>query len=268
MRDMIILPQHEGKGRSFQAMRLASVVADPLWEGGSAKTDAIRPVWALFAGSEDELRPFIANLTLGRKASYVMPDHGYKSRPDGVMEFLKSARYQVTWQHEKKASTATLFLPDLFHMDPGMVDTEGIRFVLMPSLQWLEDQKLDRRTAARYAAKINTKADKETLASLVPMAYLFAAYLDRRTRCPIPADGRFHLQLLLACLQNKLASWPMPDRSYDEPGFGVHRTSGLEAVDVDTWGYCRPIVFQSSHAEFEQLLADEVAMFFDRIQGV
>ena len=42
------------KTRQFQAELLAYVQGDTLWEGGKAATDNIRPVWAMFAGSEQE----------------------------------------------------------------------------------------------------------------------------------------------------------------------------------------------------------------------
>ena len=62
MRDVLIAQGDSQKGRQFRAVCLATIEADSLWDGGETAGDKIRPVWAAFAGSDGELRPFVANM--------------------------------------------------------------------------------------------------------------------------------------------------------------------------------------------------------------
>lgn len=275
-----IEPKVSGKGRTFRATLLASVTADALWAAGATDTDWQRPVFAVFAGSEGELRPFAANLLLGRR---VLTDKQTYRRKG--LEFLKSARYRQAWQREAEGSIVTVFLPELFLLDPGMVDPVEAKFVLLPSARWAEEQKLKTAEIVRYARgfplikRLNTPLvnrweiprdgfvepfSAERLASMVPTAYLFAAYLDRRTRAPIPADGRFYLQLMLACLEAGLASWASSFSSYsysNDRKFGVWGKDFEEDGCADA-GLLPGVAFKATHEALEALLAEEIATFF------
>jgi hypothetical protein len=268
IREAIIAPQTEGKGRSFTAMCLASIEADLLWSGGQTDTDEQRPVWAMFAGSEQEMRPFVANLKTGRKCE--LSRSGYYSRKTDKMAFLRSAGYSVTWQRETEGSIATIFLPDLFQMDPGMVDPEGSAFVTLPTKEWSVNQKIDVNPLVQHAKRfvdsyrgVPTLTDDE-LAEMVPISFLFASYLDRRTRCPIPADERFYLQLMLACLKEGLAS--LADTRSHSREFGVHNYFNFSALGLEDLGFVRPIAFRAEHASIERVLAEQVASFFAAVK--
>jgi hypothetical protein len=267
MREVYITPQTEGKGRTFQAVCLASVEADALWDGGQTNTDDMRPVWAMFANSEQELRPFMMNLKSGRKCSIVKGQQ-YR-RKDERMEMLRSAGYTTTWQREAEGSIATSFLPDLFHMDPGMVDVKGGTFVLLPTQEWVNAQQIELGPLVQHAREFvptmpyekSPALTDDQLAELVPTSFLFAAYLDRRTRCPLLADGRFYLQLMLACLKEGLASFPNGN-SYQSHEFGVHGSFRFTTIGTEDVGFAKAIAFSASHSEIERVLAEQVASFF------
>jgi hypothetical protein len=266
MRVIQVEPQKEGKGRSFRALCLATIEADPLWPGGDAVTDNVRPVWAMFAGADTEIRPFVSNLVLGRKAEFEKSNvHAYSSRKRGDrLELLRSAGYQITYQREAEGVIATVFLPDLFRLDPGMVDVEGVRFIVLPTNEWVGTQKVEATPLVQHALRFYPQIEEKTLIELAPIAFLFAAYLDRRTRCPLLSDGRFYLQLLLACLEQGLASWSNARDRYHYGGeeFGKHSSLMFYEKDTADVGLAPGIAFKSSHAQIEELLASEVDRFF------
>jgi len=275
-RDVYIPTQGESKGRTFRAMCLATVTADTLWEGG-AVTDHMRPVWAMFAGSEAQLKPFAINVLSGRKAHFVK-GHGYTPRNEEKLDMLRSAGYQSAWQREAEGSVVTMFLPDLFAADPGMVDPKGATFIVMPPAAWQDEQKIDAGSIVRHVYKLlpeglrkgDEAISKEDLAALIPMAFLFCTYLDRRTRCPLVADGRFFLQLLISCLGDGLAAWPGGDQhAYHRERFGLHgkRFRGFQAKGLEDVGLGRPIAFQATHEEIEAKLARQVEVFFEATKG-
>lgn len=258
MFQVTIEPKEEGKGRSFSAQCLAYVSADTMWEGGLTGNDAQRPVWAMFAGSENELKPFGLNLLLGNKA--VMAKDRYSRREDR-MGFLKSTRYSQAWQREDEGSLLTLYLPQLFQLDPGMVDQIRISFILLPSISWVASQKINQVPILSHMQKLGI--DYENLEDLIPTAYLFASYLDRRTRCPLVMDGRFYTQLLFACLDEGIASFSGEGIDpYSRNTFGYSPkmrfvTNGIKDVGIGT-----AIAFHSDHVRFEEILAEQTVEFF------
>src|SRR3990167_7260915 len=129
--EVVIAPETGKKGRSFGALHLASATADALWPGGATKKGYVsRPVYAVFLGSDAEMRPFAANLQLGRLAA--TGEHRRRHRQGGY-EFLKSAGYRQAVQRHEEGAVLTVYLPELLNLDPGMVDPEIVRFVLAPS---------------------------------------------------------------------------------------------------------------------------------------
>lgn len=263
MRLVRIEPKSEGKGRTFHSLLLASVEADLLWSG--AQSENMRPVWAMFAGSQHELRAFMANLASGRFA--VVDYNGYRPRKQDRVEFLRSAGYQTIWQREDEGCVATIFLPDVFKLDPGMVDPDGIGFVLLPTRQWCEQQRVDVTRLAKHLARCEFDLPAEWTAQWGAISYLFAAYLDRRTKCPLVSDGRFYAQLMAACLQNKLASFGARNRYAYEDEFGVHASLQYYETDIESVGLHPGLVFRATHATFEELLATEVERFFRITRG-
>ena len=271
MREIQIDPPSEGKGRTFRATFLAAVEADLLWEGGETVTDNTRPVWAMFAGSDNELRAFMANLSSGRKATFPQKREAYRRKADCI-EILKSFGYRTTWQREEEGSIATIFLPELFQIDPGMVDPKGATFVVLPTQEWADSQRLSPETVApliQHARRCGFKDQTEAeLADLALLSFLFATYLDRRTRCPLVSDGRFYLQLMLSCLKHKLATFStVPDRSYYDTEFGQHAAMKYHELNTSVVGLLPGLAFKADHVNLEKLLALEVERFFDMTRG-
>jgi hypothetical protein len=249
------------KGRSFTASCLAIVEADTLWDGGTISDDT-RPVFAMFAGSDQEMRPFQANLRIGKKAHFVSDQRSYRKKTDKI-EFLRSAGYQYTWQREAEGSILTVRLPELFEMDPGMVDVWGAKFVMLPTKEWLAAQTIDPKPALDHVKQLGF--NRELDPNFVPLASLFAVYLDRRTRCPILMDERFYLQLFIASLTEGLASFP-DDGGYGDK-FGVRKSFRFWQQTADLPELSEAVAFKASHEQIEKLLAEQTTNFYEATSG-
>ena len=241
IKNYFIHPQDDdAKSRIFQSILLASVTSG----------DTNRPVWACFANTESELRAFCANVRMGRK----LVDSNGKSAER--MEFLKSEKFAFAWQHHRDVSSVVIYQPQLFILDPGMVDIQqGIHFICMPGFQWLHNQVLPDEASIVWhsrAAIQRVGMDAKRAAALVPLSHLVVAYLDRRTRVPILADARFYYQLLLRLCREDIARFPeIYNRNFNQQG-------------VARLGYCPPLRVCCTHERFEALLAEETALFLDR----
>jgi hypothetical protein len=217
----------------------------------------------MLAGSEIELRSFVANLRGGRKAEV---GNGYRSRGKEKVEFLKSAGYHFSWQRMAEGSVVTVFLPDLFRLDPGMVDPKGIQFVLLPTQDYVNAQSIDIETSVAHAKGLFKLPEDLDFNQVVPTAALFCAYLDRRTRCPMLVDSRFYTQLYLACLEKGLASWSHESYSYSRE-FGQNSRVPFLETDTDKVGLLPGVAFSATHEDFEEVLAREVKIFFSVTGG-
>lgn len=277
------------KSRAFSALCTAYVTADRLWDlGASDKHD--RPIYATFAASEGEIRPFIANLLCGRIA-VPESDSTYRRRrgQEAGLEFMRSAGYKVAYQRFEQGTLATIYLPDFFMHDPGMVDPAKVSFVCLPGSAYLESQaqRLDIDRMVRYARllprvkKVNRKPEwwdrhegkkpyegpleDARLTALAPLSYLFCLYLSNRSRAPMPPDGRFYLQVLLACLGEGLASFSTTEYGARSEGFGLYKSFGF-AEEVSQEAQLAPgIALHTKHQDLEDLLASECAEYFERI---
>lgn len=258
MLELVIPPVQSGKGRSFQATLLAHVNADALWAGGGTATEVTRPVWMMLGGSDNELRPFVANLQTGRKA-----DHPGGSKYQGTSRFevLKSAGYHYAWQRTPVGTAVTIFLPDLFRLDPGMVDPKGIQFCLLPSRDWVTPPDPQ---AEAFLAKLKVPTEDPAVLHALTLAPLFIAYLDRRTRCPLIPDPRFYALVLVQALTKGLASWSVNDH-FGSRNWGEHRELSYREHSTTNVGYARGLVFKSTHEEFEAFLAEQVKLFFAQV---
>lgn len=238
MIDLIIQPKTEGKGRSFASTMVAHVLEKHLSPDGN---DAHRPIFLAFAGTENELRPFVANLRLGRKA-----EAGYRGRQK--YEVLKSAGYQCAWQRTPKGALVTLFAPDLFAFDPGMVDPKGVEFVILPARTWLKP----------VDAPVPACVPEDKVDFVRALAPLFIAYLDRRTRCPLVPDPRFYVQVLANAIDQGMAGLAPQDTWRRGWGQVAHfEERGTEAI-----GLAPGLTFRASHETLETFLADQVREFF------
>lgn len=142
---LVIRTGKSEKGRSFQGTLLAYADADALWTLGGANTEVHRPVWFVAACSEQEAGPFQANLRLGNMAEVPNGNRGTGRNSKGDrFELCRSARYQYAVQRLPAGTVIQAFLPELFAIDPGMVDPEAVRFVMVPAKTWLGD--VSRRT--------------------------------------------------------------------------------------------------------------------------
>jgi hypothetical protein len=228
MQTYTIQPQEGKKGRAFSARAVATVVADTLVGAGG---NTIRPIWAQFIGSDAEMRPFMTNLRLRRKAE---ESHSRRGGDASRLEFLRTGGHQITWQRETEGSIATIFHPEIFRLDPGMVDPDGARFVMLVPHWWLASQELPPDDA---------------------IAALFAAYVDRRTRCPLVADVAFYRRLWAAALDAKLAVAPAENVAYARGRFAAE---GLEDAGIHT-----AVAFGASHTTLEEFLAEQVSKHFE-----
>lgn len=270
MQDLVIQPQQGKKGRSFRATCVTTVIGNGIFpEGAGGAT--IRPVWAMFAGSDAELRPFAANLKLGRKAEKDINRFSRRGGDTERYEFLRSVGYHMAWQREPEGALVTLFHPELFRLDPGMVDPLGLSFMMLVPQEWVASQTVDIREPVQHIKRMKRKEFKtcplkdDELAALVPTAYLFAAYADRRTRCPLIADGRFYLQILIAALTQGMVSRPGDNLTYNynREEWGFKNAHGFHAVGLENVGIAHALAAKASHADFEAFLAEQVSLFFD-----
>lgn len=277
-----IEPQKEGKGRTFTANLISYVTADSLWDQSAG--DGTRPVWLCYAASEGEVRAFTANLRMGRKAEIGAKErNSWRRNRNPYLELLKSVGYEFTTQRFPEGSVITAFLPELFRLDPGMVDPKGAKFLVMPSREWLDSQRVAVPEMVQHCRSLGyvdtgllpngkKRPDYEEaqwpsadlVTTLAPMASLFVSYLDRRTRAPTIQDPRFHLQLLIGALKQGLATLSTED-SYRQQGFGRHQKFLFREHSTDLAGLAPGVAFSGTHEKIETLLADEVSVYFKAV---
>lgn len=261
----------DNKSRSFSAILLGYIAA-PLWEGAAADTMNIRPVYLSLAGTETSLRPFLANLKRGAKALLSDTKQGWVSRNDRTnIECLRSAGYETFWHRHGDTAIVTLYLPEVFAVDPGMIDPDRCDFLSMPPLWWCEKQSrlLADKTAEviRHAAALGLTSPaggkdrhipiekvytNEQIVELIPMAGHFAMMLDRRTRRPLINDMRFSLQIYIAAFYHGLASVSGGSSKWS----GAFKTSG-----TDRLGFASGTLVLTTHKKLDEFLAQQIAIY-------
>ena len=273
------------KGRSFGATLLASAACNRLWDAGDS--DAQRPVFAVFGGTDAEMGPFEANLREGRPCG---PEKGSAT---SRLEFLRSAGYEWTRQRNEEGVVLTAYLPDVFAHDPGFVDPKFVRFAVLPSKSWAAEQRRAiGETAIREAlAHIDHTFDfgsdhadprmrstaearatfRTRLAEMIPTACLFVAALDKRVRAPVIPDLAFQVQLFLALHaitlgggQYNAAGSPLSEmirglRAENFSARGAWREDGLDAMGFAPGAWCA--IGQETLAA---VLVDEVRRYNER----
>ena len=220
---MFIEPKGE-RGRSFETTCVAYATADKLWRQDDGNT--MRPVWAVFAGSAQEVSAFAENILLGHVAK---SDLRPKQRDVTRMEFVRSAGYRH-WSRTLSSGGAvhTFALPSLLDATPPTEDRLRLRFVAIPARAWLAQQTFDldaarvrldalvellvteRRFEAHrqndasrnYRQEIVLTDDPRTVADgrlhyLLGLGALLLHYLDARNPRPVPRDPVFGAWLVM-----------------------------------------------------------------------
>ena len=263
---LYVIQTDSEKGRSFQGVALGLITAPKVspWE---TKDKFVRPIWSVWATSEGETGPFIANLRLGCVGK----------AQDNFIEFMKSfVGFSCIQQIVPNVGTlTTLYFSELFRVDPGFVDPVNIRFCLLPAQSWLDAQPSEGEDAfvswvlqtgsAEQVEKTYTWRDRkdlteDDLAALVPYANLFATYLDVRTRAPLIQDPLFYYQLLVACVANNLVEIPESPGTYDKTDKFL-LGNGCKSRGLPDLGVAGALVMGATHTDFEALLIRETDRF-------
>jgi len=223
--------KHQRKSRVFSVRLLGYLAANALWDAPTSGNH-IRPAWIAYLGTDQELRPFTANFRGGQPAT------GGASKTFAMPK--KSAHRWVT-QRVPGASVTMAYLPELFHLEPAMLE-DDCRFIFAPPRWWVEAQ------AATLTAEFGDDAHDAARAAL------FTAFLDRRTPMPIVNDLRFHLQLYRAALE---ASRNHP-RAFGHVGCdgSYLRGSHHPGCGLDT-----PVAVNLSQADLRRFIVEQTALF-------
>ena len=240
------------KGRAFSAALLAFVLGDALWNNTVDHGQEMRPLYALVAGTGEAMRAFVANVRAGRRAvQKVEPAYGAP-----VLQrwnWLRSVVYDFVPQRTPHGDLYQIAARRLVAEDPAQTDREECRYLLVTPAHWVRRQRAslagDHNAAAAVAAHARalgladpsgrgplppraTLGEEEVL-DLAPVAARFMAYLDKRTRRPLPPRLDWEVHLLLAALRDGLASLAQrPD------GHGRRRQEPT-SDPADAWWWAR-----------------------------
>lgn len=281
------------KTRRFQVSYLAHLCANAWWSGGQAAADATRPAWLLFTATERAARPFVANLQTGHRAALVpyRPDQAFTPTPVAQMELLKSAGYRFLWQRLTGGPDGTLvlvtaYLPDLFVLDPGLIDPAGVAFLALTPTWWSVREaaflRQEEATCAAITRHMRALAgmrrdawrawDTEALLDRVPQAVHCISFVERRTTRPLVATPAFSLQLFLAGLEEGLWTLPQPTAagqtrplSAPDDGWNWARHPGstpVVAYGVEAAGLEPIVACRTTHDALDTFLAAQVTRYF------
>jgi hypothetical protein len=216
------------KGRTFHVHYVASIEAPAIC--APANNGTLRPVLLAYAGSPSTVRAFTMNLRQGLPAATT----GRR------FELLRSLgyRFQVTSPAPGQA-LAIAYLPDLFHLQPGVQEHDALRFVSAPPRWWLDEQE------ALLEPEVGSLARDHALATA------FVARLDARTPLPIANDPAFHHALFLDAFQE-----PWIEAGGDPDVFSC---DGLDAL-----GLANPLLCDVPQQTFARFLASATAKHLPR----
>jgi len=258
--------KEESKGRSFRGEVVCYASANGYWDGGeNAGRDLIRPVFAVFACSDAEARPFQANLQCGNKAQ-VFSDHGYQEKGT-YWEFMRSAKYTYVQQKHPEGVFVQAYLHDLFRDDSAMVDPDEVKFILIPAIEWLapDDQLVNEHLFAYFSnvdwKERSCKGPSEAQAEIIARScHLWAKQIAVRTKLPIPNDARFFAQALAACLLHGVSTFSGDGRGW-QPPFGEN--GGFACEGLELFGLSSGIATMAKHEDIAKVFAENVEIFFD-----
>lgn len=247
---MLVKDVHIDKS-AFQAKMAAYILSSGFVDSGKFH----RPVFAVFMGSYTSIRPFIANAMLGKRI---------KEGKHESFEFLKSEGYKWTWQRHGEGVAVTAHLPEIFAVDPGMVDPKGIHFLFTLPDEYVRAQSFPEAPLVMaklscFKFPVEDALSDKNWHSTFANAYAFATYLDRRTRSPIIADPAFYVYLYLMAIEARFLR--VTDSSLFYNSYSPHdKAQGLEKLGL---GVVHKVY--TSHTAFDEFLAEAVKVYF---QGV
>ena len=166
------------KGRTFGCTLLAFIEGDR-FIGADTEYDRFRPLFFSVVATEAESKYILASIRSGFELSEIR-NHSSGKR----FKLLKKYGYTHTKQKIEDSIVLTFYVASLFDIDPGLVDPDHVRFVMLPDQAWVDSQP--------------EGVDAEAL--------LFLSYLDRRIKYPFPPSDKFGRLLLDQCLVNRLAT--------------------------------------------------------------
>lgn len=229
---VIVVGKADGKAEAFHCTHLGHVKCSSLLKN-PARNGPDRPIWLSVAASPQELRAVEANLRMGRTLKV----------GSWTLELLKSTPYVWSKQSTAAASVLTVYLPDVFRVDPGAVDPNGVGFYVLPSQRWCDDY------AAKNAAEIlravaDIAREPEYAVKLIesaPRAVWMLSMLNSRTRCPIIREIGFAIRVMQKASSHMLLNY---------------------GGDIECVGMAHGFSFESSHTQLERLLAQCVKEHF------
>ena len=265
MKFLRVESKDDSKGRSFRGEVVAYASANSFWEGGeNAGRELIRPVFAVFACSDAEARPFAANLQCGNKAQ-VYNHYGHEEKGTR-WEFMRSAKYTYAQQKHPEGVFVTAYLHELFRDDAAMVDPEEVKFILLPAKDWLapHDQRVMDHLQAwcgqidwkERSVQVPTDAQIETIART---CHLWARQIAVRTKLPIPNDARFFAQALASCLLHGVSTFSGEGRGW-RSSFGTN--GGFYHEGLDLFGMSNGVATKAKHEDVAKVFAEQVEIFF------
>lgn len=187
----------EQKSRSFSAHLLCHICADAMWSGGQAKTDVIRPVWAMFADTAENMRAFIANMRSGRLIEQAH-GKGYSRRVDAKYEFQKSAGYAYETQRTERelggrierGLVLTVALPELLTMDSRLIDPNAVQFVCITP-RWWHNQHGDDGYALRFFVYVRSRTRRPVVPSKAFAQFLLEQAREKKIAVEKSKDDGF-----------------------------------------------------------------------------
>lgn len=272
-----------GKSRQFAAIYLSSIRADMLWDGGRTDTGKVeRPVYLAVAGPETTLRPFLANLRLGRRADVLSPERPSWDDTTAV-QMLKSVNYDTAVQRHGDVTVCQFMHPDVWPVDPGMVDPDTVAFLSVAPVWWHERQMAaladDRAMTGRLLAHAHRAGlatqprrgeplSDDDMLDFAPDAARFVQYLDRRTRRPIPNDPAFYLQLYLGALAEGIASRSKAHQYRTAHSWAFHHWAmGFDEFNTAALGLRPGTVFSATVDRTDEFLARQVRLYTEAQDG-
>lgn len=259
----------DSKGRSFRGEIVCYATANAFWEGGeNAGRELIRPVFAVFACSDAEARPFQANLQCGNKAQ-LFSEYGHDDHKK--WEFMRSAKYTYVQQKHPEGVFVQVYLHDLFRDDAAMVDPDEVKFILIPSKEWLAPGTPEVIAhLRRWSDSIEWKdryTERPTDAELILIAqscHLWAKQIATRTKLPIPNDARFFAQVLASCLLVGASTFSGETSGWKR-GFGIN--GGFVGEGLELFGLSSGIATKVKHEDVAKIFAENVDQFFAMVNN-